>query len=499
MPAAIPVRPALHPPCPPLDLERAFAALPPPCAENLRPRIRAAMAARSGHKLVVLDDDPTGTQTVCDVPVLTAWDVETLRREFALAGDCFYILTNSRSLAPAEAEKRIREIARNLAVASPGRRPTIVSRSDSTLRGHFPLETDVLAEELGPFDATLLIPYFQAGGRFTLDDIHYVAEDRQLIPAAQTPFARDAAFGYRSSNLREWVEEKTAGRVKAESVASFPVSELRRPPADPGGEDELRARLRGLPPGAVAVVNACHPADLIRFAAATREAEQAGGRYLFRTAAEFVAAYLGLEPRPLWQPPGRAPSSAGGLTVIGSYVPKSTGQLEHLLRPRPTDGSDPLTLAPLELAVNELLSARRDALLDATAARLDGIISAGGDAVVFTSRHLVTGSDPAGSLAIGNRVSAALVELIHRLRVAPRYLVAKGGITSSDLATQGLGVKRAIVRGQISPGVPVWELGPEARFPAMPYIVFPGNVGGPAALTDVLQRLAAGRATLPSP
>ena len=76
-----------------------------------------------------------------------------------------------------------------------------------------------------------------------------------------------------------------------------------------------------------------------------------------------------------------------------------------------------------------------------------------------------------------------------RLEVRPRYLIAKGGITSSDLATKGLGVKRARVLGQILPGVPVWELGPETKFPGLPYVVFPGNVGGPEALQDAVQKL----------
>ena len=198
-----------------------FDTLPPPWPEDLRPQIRAEVASQPNHKLVVLDDDPTGTQTVNDVPVLTVWDVETLRAEFAQPGPCFYVLTNSRSLPSDAARELNREIARHLREAvwrnegfasEPAharqlcsRAFTLISRSDSTLRGHYPLETDVLAEELGPFDATILIPYFEAGGRYTIGDNHYVAEGESLVPAAETPFARDAAFGYRSSHLRDYV------------------------------------------------------------------------------------------------------------------------------------------------------------------------------------------------------------------------------------------------------------------------------------------------------
>jgi uncharacterized protein YgbK (DUF1537 family) len=186
-----------------------FAALPSQWPHDLREQI----VVTPKHTLIVLDDDPTGTQTVHDVPVLTVWDVETLRAEIQSGSGCFYILTNSRSLGPDEARALNREIAENLRQAAGARSFSVVSRSDSTLRGHFPTETDVLDEVLGPFDATLIIPYFEAGGRHTIDDVHYVAEDDKLTPAAETAFAKDAVFGYRSSNLREWVEEKTHGRA----------------------------------------------------------------------------------------------------------------------------------------------------------------------------------------------------------------------------------------------------------------------------------------------
>jgi uncharacterized protein YgbK (DUF1537 family) len=202
-----------------------FASLPLPWLVDLKPAIQAAVAADARHKLVVLDDDPTGTQTVHGIPVLTEWSVENLRNEFENDLSCFYILTNSRSIPEESAKALNLEIATNLrAAAGNEHRFTVVSRSDSTLRGHYPAETDVLEEALGPFDATLLIPYFEAGGRYTIDDVHYVAEGEDLVPASATPFARDAAFGYHNSDLKAWVAEKTSGRVGAENVASLSLS-----------------------------------------------------------------------------------------------------------------------------------------------------------------------------------------------------------------------------------------------------------------------------------
>jgi uncharacterized protein YgbK (DUF1537 family) len=485
--------------------------LPAPWPENLRPQIRAAVASQPNHKLVVLDDDPTGTQTVHDVPVLTVWDVDALRAELAQPGPCCYILTNSRSLPADAAAKLSQEIASNLRQAvgtaafqppTAGQAPcggskaavpfTLVSRSDSTLRGHYPLETDVLAEELGPFDATILIPYFEAGGRYTIGDVHYVAEGDVLVPAAETPFARDAAFGYRSSNLRDYVEEKTHGRVKAAEVASVTLDELRR--AGPG---RVTKKLLSLPGNSVCMVNAATPRDLEVFVAGLVEAEAQGRRYLFRTAAQFVAARLGLEPCPLWRPVGTAafqpPGSGrlesrpserrpGGLTVVGSYVPKTTAQLDELL-------ANP-QLMRVEVSVADILnSPRRAPEVSRVVAQTNQSLAAGRDAVVYTSRPLITAHDAASSLDIGAAVSDALVEVVRRLEVRPRYFIAKGGITSSDLATKGLGVKRAWVLGQILPGVPVWELGPETTFPSLPYVIFPGNVGGPDALKEVVRKL----------
>jgi uncharacterized protein YgbK (DUF1537 family) len=501
-----------------------FAALPPLWPEDLRPHIRAAVAARPEHKLVVIDDDPTGTQTVYGVLVLTTWEVETLRQEFSGSEPCFYILTNSRSLPAEEARALTLGLANNLRSAAGTRRFTLVSRSDSTLRGHFPLETDALAEVLGPFDATLLIPYFEDGGRYTIDDTHYVADGDALVPAAETPFACDATFGYRSSHLPAYVEEKSLGRIKAGQVQSISLADVRG-----GGPDAVTARLVALPPGAVAVINAAAPRDLDVFVAGLLAAEMQGRRFCFRTAAQFPAARLGLEPRPTLTarelgcsgpaaaraaegspsrdysvpkavlPPGEphrqpsgvaqrarkpdrvGPPQTGGLIIVGSYVPTTTRQLaataadESLLR--------------IELRVDQLLTARRREMLEHMSAVVAKALSAAQDTLIFTSRRFMRGDTPSECLRVGQRISDALVELVQRLEVRPRYILAKGGITSSDIATRGLGVKRAMVLGQLLPGVPVWRLGLETKFPDLTYVVFPGNVGGPTALADAVRQL----------
>ena len=248
--------------------------LPAERSESLLPDIQARVGQR---KLVVLDDDPTGTQTVADIPVLTEWSVDLLRAELESDAPAFYILTNSRSLPEAEAVALNKAIGRNLLQASQQTRRdfAVVSRSDSTLRGHFPAETDALANVLAQqFDGVLLIPYFLEGGRLTIDDVHYVQEGDQLIPAAETPFAQDATFGYHSSNLCAWVAEKTGGRISAESVVSISLTDIRQ-----GGATRIAERLQQVTGGQVVVVNAVTMRDLELFTLGLLQAEAIGKRF----------------------------------------------------------------------------------------------------------------------------------------------------------------------------------------------------------------------------
>ena len=110
------------------------------------------MAASS--KIIVIDDDPTGSQTVHSCPLLLRWDAATLAAGLRHPSPLLFLLANTRALAAALPLAGIE-------------RWWLVSRGDSTLRGHFPLEVEVIAAELGPFAATLLIPAFFEGGRTT--------------------------------------------------------------------------------------------------------------------------------------------------------------------------------------------------------------------------------------------------------------------------------------------------------------------------------------------
>jgi uncharacterized protein YgbK (DUF1537 family) len=462
------------------NLQDTLSSLPASWPYDLRPNIRQQVID-SGRTVVVLDDDPTGTQTVHGVPVLTSWSVETLHEELAQGSPVFYILTNSRSLPLPEAQALNAEIGRNLLAASEqASRPfSVISRSDSTLRGHYPGEVDALMTALGQsVDATLIIPFFLEGGRYTIDDVHWVAEGDWLIPAAETPFAKDASFGYTASNLREWVAEKTDGRVSAETVASISIDDIRQ-----GGPTQVTEQLMALADGATCVINAADMHDLDVFTMGLLAAEAQGKQFLYRTAASFVQVRAGLAPRPILTKDDLGlPESGGGLVVVGSYVPKTTDQLNALLTQ--TD------IARIEIDVAALLDDHRQKdEIDRVTQSVNTALTQNEDVVIYTSRNLVTADNVVSNLAIGQRVSESLVAIVRAITVTPRYVLAKGGITSSDVATKGLDVKRAMVLGQILPGIPLWRLGDKSRHPGMAYIVFPGNVGDVDAVATVVRNL----------
>ncbi len=454
-----------------------LAALPPIWPHDLSGGI-ADHLSRLNRTIVVLDDDPTGTQTVFNVPILTVWDMETLTAELETQSPIFYVLTNSRALTSAQAGQLAHEIGRNLRAASAasGRDIEILSRGDSTLRGHFPGEVEALADGLETsFDATLLVPAFFEGGRFTLGDVHYVQEGENWLEAASTPFARDAAFGYTRSNLREWVEEKTAGRVRAADVASLSLEALR------AGPQKVLKRLLTLPQGAICVVNALEDRDLEVLCLAWLQSER---KIVARCAASLVPIRAGQKRRELLSLGELGlPASGGTLVVAGSYVPKTTAQLAQL--------EARLSIQKIKVEVARVLNkTERDGAIREAIEAMNGALAAEKDVLLCTSRALVTGCDAAASLQIGARISTALVEIVSGLKQRPRCVVAKGGITSSDLATKAFGVRRALALGPIASGVPVWKLEKQCRFPELIYVVFPGNVGDEAALAKVVEKIS---------
>jgi uncharacterized protein YgbK (DUF1537 family) len=338
------------------------------------------------------------------------------------------------------------------------------------------VETDVMAEELGPFDAHFLTPVFFEGGRITRDSVHYLMVDGVPMPVHETEFARDSVFGYRHSSLPDYVEEKTAGRIKANEVERFVLADVR---------GDVSARLMALHNNRCCVVDAESQADLNHFAGQLTAAAAKGKRFLFRSAASLLTALAKLPPQPVAAEAMHAyvKDNKPGAVVVGSHVKKTTAQLEKLLL-------EPGVVA-LEVEVDRIGPERaallRDVLATAAAAHVHGSTP-----VIYTSRVERQFADQASRLIFGEMVSAFLMDVVRGLPTTLGFLISKGGITSNDVLSDGLALKTSIVLGQILPGCSVVRCpANHPRYPDLPVVIFPGNVGDDDALAMAYRRLSA--------
>ncbi|MEQ8381523.1 MAG: four-carbon acid sugar kinase family protein [Coleofasciculus sp. A1-SPW-01] len=434
----------------------------------------------SKPKIIVLDDDPTGSQTVHSCLLLTRWDVQTLRLGLADASPIFFVLTNTRALTPEEAATVTCEVCHNLKIAIETEGIDdflVVSRSDSTLRGHYPVETDVIAQEVGPFDAHFLVPAFFEGGRVTRDSVHYLMVDGVPTPVHETEFARDSVFGYHHSYLPDYVEEKTNGRIQAENVERFVLSDIRQ------GSLERLLNLNGNQCG---VVDGETQADLDKFAADVLSAAAQGKRFLFRSAASILTslASLGAQPVPPENMAQYVREGKPGVVLVGSHVKKTTQQLEQLLKLSDIVG--------VEVDVSHLLeesASQRDSLLAKVVAAVEEIYNSNKTAAIYTSREELVFKDVQTRLNFGAAVSALLMDIVRDLPKDIGFLISKGGITSNDVLSTGLDLRSARLLGQIIPGCSVVRTPSDhPQFSDLPMVLFPGNVGDADGLVTVYQR-----------
>ena len=452
--------------------------------------VGAAVTA-SGRTLVVLDDDPTGTQSVFDVPVLTRWTQDDMRWALAFGSPAIYVETNSRSFGPLEAATRNREVVAAALAAADDRSLVFVSRGDSTLRGHFPLEPEVIADTLESaarvaIDGVVFVPAFPDAGRITIGGTHYIRADEgeRLIPVALTEYARDTSFPYTTSDLCAYVSERSGGRLTKTDIGRLDLKTIR------SGPDAVAAALEPVEARQFLVADAVVEDDLRVLAMGLLTAESRGKRFIYRVGPSFVRARIGQ--------PQRAPLSRneifatartaelGGLIIVGSHVERTSLQLAELRARNPR-------MQIVELDVPSLVRGdHRTRLIRAAAAAISTHLTQG-DVVLQTSRTVVGGGDSASSLAISRDVSAALVEIVQRVlaQATPRYVLAKGGITSSDIASKAVRIRRATMRGPLLPGtVSLWDPA-DGRAKGTPFIVFAGNVGDSRALADVVDLLTA--------
>lgn len=459
----------------------------------LRQSIRKELSEQH-IKMIALDDDPTGIQTVHDCPLVTDWQAEILREAFLADCPFFYVLTNTRAMTREQAENVTREAVSAVLEANRefGYKLLWVSRSDSTLRGHFPLETDVMrqvleenAQEVCP--VTFFLPAFIEVGRLTIGGIHYLKDGSSLIPVSETEFARDNVFSYSHSALKDYIAEKTAlvpgvncrcRHLGEEDFLSLPSEERLRVL-----EEFMSSAKTGEP--AYVTSDASDYLSLRRLALTILQWWKSKSCTLVaRTSSSMPKALSGIQDKALLEKKDFLLAdnalTGPGLFVVGSHVRKTTCQLERLLA---CDG-----VKGIEVDVQDVLDCPADCMKDL----LEGLKQTAGEGmtpVIYTSRKELRLEDAGKRQLLGQQVSDFLVDIVRNLPYRPLYLIAKGGITSHDIMTKGLGVRKAEVLGQILSGVPCIRTADNARIPHLPYVIFPGNVGAENSLAEIYQKL----------
>jgi uncharacterized protein YgbK (DUF1537 family) len=466
----------------PLALDLASLPLPWSEAATLADRIAAETKA-TRSMLVVLDDDPTGSQSVHDVPILTRWEPVDVAWAFSLDTPMVFILTNSRSLDPEPVATLLVEVlaAVDAAALASGRPYSVIVRGDSTLRGHFPLETDIVTSELEArghrVRGVLLVPAFPESGRVTAHGIHYAKVGDAYLPVGETDYARDATFGYESSRLLDYVQERSGQRYLPSALLSITLNDLRA-----GGPERVAEVLKSVPQGCIVACDAVSREDLDVLAAGQLAAETAGAHFVVRSGPSYVAARAGMRSTPPVKPPV-PPAGRHGLVVVGSHVELTARQVARLRQDR--------GVAFVELDVQRVLDGE-PSLVEHLTEDVVGLL-ASSDVCLLTSRTRVDGVTRQASLEIARSVSTALVTIVAAVKssVPLAWVVAKGGITSHDTAIRGLGIHRAMVAGQLFPGkTSLWTAVSESGQPnGMSYVVFPGNVGDDSSLAEAVQLL----------
>uniref|UniRef100_UPI0025856BDE nucleotide-binding domain containing protein n=1 Tax=uncultured Megasphaera sp. TaxID=165188 RepID=UPI0025856BDE len=315
------------------------------------------------------------------------------------------------------------------------------------------------------------------GGRFTIGNVHYVQEGEYLVPANETEFAQDSTFGYKAATMPEYIEEKTGGAFKADSVTCISLEDLRA-----GNVDAIAQQLVAVHDFNKVIVNCTDYIDVKVFALALLKAMREGRHFMFRSAAALTKVLGGVSDKELLTKDELVVkgNTNGGLIIIGSHVKKTTQQLEKLQE-----------LDSIEfIEFNHLMVLESDEKLEAEIERVikktEDNIKHGVTTAVMTGRKLLKMDTKEDSLRVSVKISDALVQIVNRLTIQPKFIISKGGITSSDVATKGLHIKKALVLGQVAPGIPAWKAGSESKFPGMSYVVFPGNVGEVTTLRDVV-------------
>jgi len=485
-----------------------MASLPPEYPTDLTQEIEEEMRARSREMVVYLEDDSTGVQKSHDVYLITNYSEMGIRSGVTAAREAghrlLFILTNSRALSIRGAKELNREIAQILARISgeEGLIFRIGSRSDSTLRGHFPLEPLVLMETLEPsmgrYDGVIVSYVFLTEmGRITVNRIHLLRIRKDdgsywYRPVHLTRFAEDKRFGYTTSDMAEYVEFKFStsglGKVKAADVLHIGLHDIRI-----GGPEEVKRKLLEAENGRIITVDIVTQRDLQVLVLGLLMAEREGKNYIYRSAASLPPARVNMKDIPVLTGEdilGTRRLAGNILCLWGSIVDLSNIQLRKVLKQVPD-------LIPIGFDVRRVLESDedRDDVIDLALRGAEEAFRRGKHALVYTIPRTEYPPEKLSDevkAANEQRIAAALQEVYNRVSIRPGAVVFKGGTTSST-GLFGSGAKRVYVLGQVAPGIPIVKMLPQdnERFPGeeMLMVLGPGNVGVGETYVEIIEKL----------
>ncbi len=438
-------------------------------------------------KFVVIDDDPTGSQTVHDCLLLLKWDCSTLVKGFESKSNLFFILANTRSLSEKDAKLIIEEICKNLktVIASQFYEEEIIfiSRGDSTLRGHNFLEPSALNSCLGPFDATFHIPAFIEGKRLTINGAHFVDK----TPIDKTIFARDKIFGYETSNVKNLLFQKSKSKLNLDDIQNIFLSDLEI--LNDEENNIIFKKLKDLKNNKHVIVDVENYSQIKKFSLIIKKLTKQK-KFLFRTAASFISSiseknsvrhgetfFSNLRIRT------KEKIFLPGLVIVGSHVELSTIQLKNLL--------EISTCKPIELDVFEFfkISAsennqkKRNLFKNKFLKEIRFSFEQGKTPVLFTSRKFMS-LDNSEQFNFYNSLAFFIAELVADLKYEIGYLVSKGGITTNVILSDGLNADYVYLEGQILTGISVVTCSLK-NDEKLPIVTHPGNIGSKDSLVNI--------------
>ena len=434
-------------------------------------------------KIIVIDDDPTGSQLVHDCLLLLNWNYKTLLKGLLSKSSLLFVLANTRSLSEKEVKKRLQEICNNIYKVSIENNIQhnllFVSRGDSTLRGHNFLEPYLINEHLGPFDATFHIPAFLEGNRITINGKHFV----NGIPAHKTTFAKDIIFGYETNDLKNLLYKKSRSKIELKNIENLYL-------IDQQSSHELKKYIQNLKNNTHVIVDIDKFSQLDKFSQIIRELFK-NKKFLFRTAASFLKSISNTKNSKksnFYYSQLRARNNLNqflpGIIIIGSYTDISTNQFKKLLE------VDFFHAIELDVEKFYKIDVSKDKetqiykLKNFILEKVRTTLKNSCIPIIYTSRKEKILENNLDQMDFYNSLSLFVAEIVADIKYEIGYLISKGGITSNTILNSSFNVDYVYLEGQICSGISLVKV-KLINNNYLPVITFPGNLGDDYSLKDV--------------